>query len=136
MTKSITLPETNSHFPYYVPLLAGVTRCPSQISTLTRLTHLSLDFNKLTGSIPASVSWHHVADVAPLSRTMYLSVNVVTCLVQVVYGILVYMFGRYVCSMLSMNAGRFKIHHKDRDCGNVRNILPSWPSWLGYWHLS
>ena len=98
-----------------MPFLARVTPCPSQISTLTGLQSLVLSSNKLTSRIPSSVSWQHVADVAPLSRTMYLSVNEVTYSVQVVYGVLISVFGRCAWWGLSMNAGLFKIVHKDRE---------------------
>ena len=44
------------HFPDSVPLLAGVTLSTSQISTLIKLFLFDLSYNKLTGSIPRSVS--------------------------------------------------------------------------------
>ena len=55
-----------------------------------------------------------MADVAPLSRAMHISVNEVTCSSQVFYGVLVSVFGRCAWWVLSMNAGLFKIFHKDR----------------------
>ena len=54
---------------------------------------------------------------------MYISDIVVTSLVQVVYGILVSVFGRYAWWVLFLNAGLFKIFHKGRGLRKCPDIL-------------
>ena len=69
-----------------------------------------------------------MADVAPLSWTMYIYVNVVTCSVQVVCGVLVSVFSLYAWWGISMNARPFNIFN---NYGGLR-ICSDNPDYFAY----